>query len=61
MKPFTVIAAVFLGLLAALQLARLVLGWDVIVNGVPIPLWASGLASLVAAMLAVMLWREARR
>jgi hypothetical protein len=39
---------------------RVVLGWDVSINGVHIPLWASLIASVVAAGLAVMVSREAR-
>jgi hypothetical protein len=61
MKPFSAIAAVVFVLVALAQLLRLVLGWPVVVNGINIPLWASAIACLVAAGLAVMVWREARR
>ena len=61
MKPFSVIAAVVFALVALAQLLRLVLGWSVVVNGISIPLWASAIACLVAAGLAVMMWREARQ
>lgn len=61
MKPFSAIAAVVFVLVALAQLLRLVLGWPVVVNGVNIPLWASAIACLVAAGLAVMIWREARQ
>ena len=61
MKPFTLIAALVFGLVALLQMMRLMLGWPVVVNGFAIPLWASAVACLVAAVLAVMVWREARR
>jgi hypothetical protein len=61
MKPFSLIAALVLGLVALVQLLRLILGWLVVVNGFAIPLWASAVACLVAAGLAVMVWREARR
>ena len=61
MKPATAITVLFLALLSLLQLGRVVLGWEVIVNGVTIPLWVSGVACLVAATLALMLWRESRR
>jgi hypothetical protein len=61
MKPFSLIAALVLGLVALAQLLRLVLGWSVVVNGFAIPLWASAVAFLVAAGLAAMVWREARR
>jgi len=30
-------------------------------NGIAIPVWASGIAFVIAAALAIMLWREARR
>lgn len=60
MKPFTSIAVVVFSLVAILQLIRLVMGWEVLINGVSIPLWASGVALVVAGGLAVMLWRERR-
>lgn len=60
MKPFTTIAVVVFSLVALLQLLRVTLGWDVVVNGILIPVWASVLACVVAATLAFMLWREAR-
>jgi hypothetical protein len=61
MKPFSSIAAVVFALVALVQLLRLVMGWSVIINGVPIPMWASVIACLAAALLAVAGWREARR
>ena len=61
MKPFSVIAAVILGLVALVQLLRLIFGWSVVVNGFAIPLWASAIACLVAAGLAAMVWREAHQ
>lgn len=59
-KPFTTIAVVLFSLIALLQLLRVLLGWEVTVNGVHIPLWASGVASVVATVLAAMVWRENR-
>jgi hypothetical protein len=61
MKPFSAIAALVFLLVALAQLLRLVLGWPVFVNGINIPLWASAIACLVAAGLAIMVWREARQ
>ena len=58
MKPFTTTAIVFLSLLALVQLTRVMLGWDVVVNGTGIPLWASAVAAAVAGGLALMLWKE---
>jgi hypothetical protein len=60
MKPFTVIAIVLFSLIAILQLVRFILGWEVSVNGVAIPIWASGIAFVVAGGVAVMLWRESQ-
>lgn len=59
MKPFTTIAVVVFSLVAVLQLLRVALGWEVTVNGMLIPLWASVVACLVAAVIAFRLWREA--
>ena len=60
-KPFTVIAIVLLSLIAMLQLLRFILGWEVTVHGVSVPVWASGIAFVVAAGLAVMVWLEMRK
>ena len=60
MKPFTTAAAVLFSLIALLQLMRVALGWEVTVNGIVIPLWASVIACIVTAVLAFMVRREAR-
>ena len=60
-KPFTVIAIVLLALIAILQLLRFILGWEVSVHGVSVPAWASAIAFVVAAGLAVMVWLETLR
>jgi hypothetical protein len=60
-KPFTVIAIVLLSLIALLQLLRFILGWEVTVHGMSVPVWASGIAFVVAAGLAVMVWLEMRK
>jgi hypothetical protein len=60
MKPFTLIAIVVFSLVSILQLTRLILGWEILVNGVAIPLWLSGIGFIVAGGLAAMLWRENR-
>lgn len=57
-KPYTILAIVLFSLIAFLQLLRFLLGWEIMVNGVTVPVWASGVAFVVAAGLAVMLWRE---
>lgn len=61
MKPFTAVTVALLALIALLQLVRFLLGWEVSVHGVAIPVWASGVAFAVVGALAAMLWRESRR
>jgi len=67
MKPFTTAAVVIFTLVAALHLARIALGWHVVigdsvmaVGGTSIPMWVSYLGVVVAGGLAVMLWHESR-
>ena len=60
MKPFIVISIIVFSLVATLQLTRLVLGWEVSINGIAIAGWVSGIAFIVSGGLAVMLWRESR-
>jgi hypothetical protein len=61
MKPFTAVAVVVFALVALLQLVRVALAWDVTVNGIHIPIWASVVACAFAATLAFMLRRESRQ
>ncbi len=58
MKPFTTVAVGIFTLVACLHLLRILLGWEVIIGGAVIPMWASYLGLVVAGGLAVMLWRE---
>jgi hypothetical protein len=59
-KPFTVIAAALLGIIALVHLLRLIVGFDVVIGGTSVPQWASVPGLLIAGCLALMLWREAR-
>ena len=61
MKPFTTIAAVIFALIAFMHILRLFLGWEVTVSGMAVPMWASVAGLVIAAGLAVMLLREARK
>jgi len=61
MKPFTTITVTVLALVALLQLVRVAMGWDIVVAGHAVPAWASVAHSVIAALLAVMVAREARR
>jgi hypothetical protein len=60
MKPFTTVAVAVFSLVALMQLLRVLMGWEVVVGGVNIPIWASIVAFVVAAALAVLVWRENR-
>ena len=61
MKPFTTIAVAVFGIVAVLQLIRVIEGWDVAIEGFHVPVWASIVAFAFATLLAVMVWRENRR
>jgi hypothetical protein len=60
MKPATMISMLFLAMVAVGHLLRLVLGVEVTVGGILVPLWVSVIACVVPAGLAVALWRENR-
>jgi hypothetical protein len=60
MKFFTTTAVVLLALIAVIQLLRFIFGWTVIVNGLIIPVWLSGIVFVITGGLAVMVWRETR-
>ena len=61
MKPFTTIAIFIFTLIALLHILRLFFGWEVIVNQIVIPIWASVLGLIIAGGLAIMLWLESRQ
>jgi high-affinity Fe2+/Pb2+ permease len=55
------VSGAFFGLLAAVQLTRLLFRWPVQVASVSVPLWASALAILITAVLATWAFRTASR
>lgn len=59
MKPFTTTTLIVLALVAIVHVLRLGLGWTVTIDGAEIPMWASAVGLVIAAGLAVGLWREA--
>ena len=61
MKPFTAIAIFIFGLIALLHILRLLYGWEVTINGIVIPMWASVLGFIIAGGLLIMLWHESRQ
>jgi len=60
-KPFTTVAVVLFATIALVHLLRLLLGWEVTVNGMVVPKWVSGPGFAIIAGLALMVWREARK
>jgi hypothetical protein len=61
MKLFTGITLVVLWMIALVPLLQLIAGRDVTWTGGPVPLWVSVLVAVLAAGLAVMVWREQRK
>ncbi len=59
-KLFTQVAAILLALIAIGHVLRFVLGFELIVAGVTIPVGASLPFAMIAAGVAWMVWREVR-
>ncbi len=60
MKPFTILAVVVFSLMCLVHILRLFYGWEVIVSGARIPVWASAVAAAVTGIIAYGLWKESR-
>ena len=60
-KPFTMITALLLLVVAAGHAYRLMVGMPVLAGGHDIPLWVSWPGAIVPALLAVMLLVESRK
>ncbi len=60
MKPVSTIVVVVFALVAVVHLMRIIQGWEVIVNGITMPLWVSVVGAIIAGSLAILLWRETR-
>ncbi|MGH6786034.1 MAG: hypothetical protein ACREBO_04325 [Novosphingobium sp.] len=61
MKPFTTLAIALFVAIGIVHLLRLMLGFEVVIAGWAVPLWASLIGAVIAGVLALMLAREARR
>jgi len=59
MRRYEWVSGVFFGLLAIVQLARLLFRWPVQVASVSVPLWISALAVVIAGALAIWAFRTA--
>jgi hypothetical protein len=60
MKPFTTLAIAVFTIVAFLHVLRILMGWEVTIQGAEVPMWASYLGLLIAGGLAFLLWRESR-
>jgi hypothetical protein len=60
MKPASLLAAVVLDFVALAHLLRLVFHTEVTVGGTVIPMWVSVVGCVVAAILSILVLREAR-
>jgi hypothetical protein len=61
MKPFSTIAVGVFALVALVHLLRILQGWEVIVNGITMPLWVSVVGAIITGGLAILIWRESRQ
>jgi membrane protein implicated in regulation of membrane protease activity len=60
MKPATLVATIFLAVVALLHVVRLMFQVELSVNGAPVPMWLSLIGFLFTGGLAVWMWRENR-
>ena len=58
MKPATLVATIFLFIVAILHLVRIFFHVELTVNGAMVPLWLSIIGFLFTVSLAIMMWRE---
>ena len=59
-KTFCTVASLVFAIVALAQVTRAALGWDLIIGGLAIPVWASWLAFVLAATLSVLGFRAAK-
>jgi len=59
-RHYALLAALIFTLVAVLQLIRAVAGWPITVGTVSVPLWASWVAFVVAAVLAWLGFKASR-
>lgn len=60
MKPASLIVSVVLGVVAIAHALRLVFHTQVTIGGAVIPMWVSALGCVAAAVLSILVSREAR-
>jgi hypothetical protein len=60
MRRYVAVSGAFFSLIALVQLTRAVMGWPVQVAAVTVPVWASGIAFLIAGSFAVWSFRASK-
>ena len=60
-RTFSLIAGVVFGLIALGHVLRIILGWSIVVQDLPVPMWASWIAVIVMGYLAYEGLRLARK
>ena len=60
-KPFTMLAALLLVVVAAAHAYRIYSGFDITVDGEMVPVWTNWAGAVVAGFLALMLVVEAKK
>lgn len=61
MRRYALVSGTFFALLTGVQVLRLLRQWPVRVASIDVPIWASGIAALVAGSLAFWAFRTAAR
>ena len=56
-RNFSLTAAIVFAVIALVQLARAVFGWEVTINAYAVPLWFSWVAFIVAGGLSYFGWK----
>ena len=58
MKPFTLIAIIFLSIVTLFHILRIVTGADITINNWSVAILLNGVGAIITGGLALMLWKE---
>jgi len=61
MSATRILTTAIFAVIAVVQALRFFQAWPVSINGYEVPVWASAIAALACAALAVLNWREGKR
>ncbi len=60
-RSYTILSGAIFGLIAVLHVLRFFFQWQATIAGATVPLWLSGLAAVVAGVMALAAFRVVRR